>query len=99
MTFVHFYYKGKTQRLYFDESNNYMLERLNHPRIFMYKKELANENTNRIRWILIKRFNKYPENLENHSGFLRCLSPGFDYYMDLNEEDHVYIIRNTFTNQ
>lgn len=32
----------------------------------------------------MKRFNKYPEDLENESGFARVMSPAFDSYIDIN---------------
>jgi hypothetical protein len=51
-----------------------MLEKLTYPRVFLYHKEVEN---NVLSWKLMRRFNKYPEELECDSGFLRVMSPSF----------------------
>ena len=48
-----------------------MLEKLHHPRIFIYEKVTANEGAyNRVQWRLVKRFNKFPQDLENETTFI-----------------------------
>lgn len=53
-----------------------MLEKLGHPRVFLYEKEESRMRRT-IKWRCLRRFSKYPEELENDSGFLRALSPSF----------------------
>lgn len=54
-----------------------MLEKLNHPRVFLFYKEIV-PGTNKVKWIFKKRFNKYPQDLENETGFIRVMSPDFE---------------------
>jgi len=76
-----------------------MLERLTHPRIFIYKREVLSETLATVKWMQIKRFNKYPEELENTSGYLRSLSPCFSRYIDINSASMIYVIKDTFTQE
>jgi hypothetical protein len=39
LVFVHPYYLHERQRLYFDTNHQYMLEKLAHPRVFLYERE------------------------------------------------------------
>jgi hypothetical protein len=41
LVFVHPMYHNEKQRIYFDSKNKYMLEKLNHPRVFLYESEEA----------------------------------------------------------
>ena len=68
LTFIHPLNLTEKQRLYFDDSNFYMVEKLNHPKVFIYEKE-EQKNKKLIRWRFLKRFNKFPGQLENESGF------------------------------
>ena len=95
MVFVHPVYTGEKQRLYFDSKNHYMLERLQHPRVFLYEKE-ENRMRGMIKWKCLRRFSKYPEELENESGYLRALSPSFQYYIDINRTLNQFVIKDTF---
>jgi hypothetical protein len=72
-----------------------MLERLTHPRVFLYVKEPSKDGSNFVNWVLHKRFNGFPEDLENDTGFLRVMSPCFEYYIDLNKEEGVFVIKDT----
>lgn len=75
-----------------------MLEKLTHPRVFLYQNDnIYLEGTNKVRWELIKRFSKFPEDLEDNSGFLRCMSPCFTYYIDVNRATNKFVIRDTIT--
>jgi len=76
LVFIHPFYFNDKQRIYFDSSNKYMLEKLGHPRVFLYEKE-ENKMRRTIKWRCLRRFSKYPEELENDSGYLRALSPSF----------------------
>jgi hypothetical protein len=60
-----------------------MLEKLGHPRVFLYEKE-ENKMRRTFKWKCLRRFNKFPEDLENDSGFLRTMSPSFQFFIDLN---------------
>ena len=76
LVFVHPFYFNDKQRIYFDSKNQYMLEKLGHPRVFLYEKEESRMRRT-IKWRCLRRFSKYPEELENDSGNLRALSPSF----------------------
>lgn len=39
---------------------------------------------------------KFPEDLENDSGFLRVLSSSFQYYIDIDKGAKQFVIRDTF---
>jgi len=39
LVFIHPYYQTEKQRIYFDDKNEYMLEKLAHPRVFLYERE------------------------------------------------------------
>lgn len=97
-SFIHPQFLSQHQGLYFSNNTNYMLEKLNHPRVFLFHKEIMH-GTNKVRWNFVKRFNKYPQDLENETGFIRVLSPDFDQYIDINRGDHQFVIRNTLTEQ
>lgn len=73
-----------------------MLEKLNHPRVFLFQKESI-AGTNRVKWNFVKRFNKYPQDLENDTGYIRVMSPDFEQYIDINRGDHQFVIRNSVT--
>lgn len=92
-----FYHKDK-QRIYFDSNNNYMIEKLGHPRVFLYEKE-ENKMRRTVKWKCIRRFSKYPEDLENDSGFIRTLSPTFSLFIDINRTTNQFVIKDTFTMQ
>ena len=64
-SFVHSFYPGKKQRFYFDDINQFMLEKLSHPRVFLYKMDQDTSQGTKIKWHLIKRFAKFPEDLES----------------------------------
>lgn len=72
-----------------------MLEKLTHPRVFLYRKIKKSDTNNKVNWQFIKRFSKFPEDLETNSGFLRCMSPCFKYYIDINRALNVFVIRDT----
>ena len=93
--FIHPVQVGSMQKLYFDKDCNHMLEKLIHPRVFLYVKIKTSDVTNDVSWQLIKRFNGFPEDLENESGFLRVMSPCFQYYIDLNKEENLFVIKDT----
>jgi hypothetical protein len=73
-----------------------MLEKLTYPRVFLYEKILI-EGRGAIQWRLIRRFNKYPADLECDQGPLKVLSPCFSYFVDIDRENNQLIIRDTFT--
>lgn len=50
-----------------------------------------------IKWKLIRRLSKYPEELENDSGFMRTLSPSFLQYIDINKSLNQFVIKDTFS--
>lgn len=97
LQFQHPYYPNQIQSIYFDSKTKYMLEKLNHPRIFLYEKKKAPEAANRVNWSLVKRFSKFPSDLENQSGFLQIMSPCFEYYIDIDRELKKFVIKDTFT--
>jgi len=74
-----------------------MLEKLSHPRVFLYERE-ESKMRRQIRWRCVKRLNKYPEELENESGFLRVLSPSFHKFVTIDRTLNQFIIRDIFTN-
>jgi hypothetical protein len=97
LTFIHPVYHNEKQRLYFDSKNKYMIEKLNHPRVFLYEREdYKNKTQITTKWKCLKRMSKFPEELENDSGFLRVLSPSFQYYIDVDKANKQVLIRDTF---
>lgn len=96
MVFIHPYYMKDKQRLFFDSKNQYMLEKLGHPRVFLYEKE-ENKMRRTFKWKCLRRFNKFPEDLENDSGFLRTMSPSFQFFIDINRSSNLFVIRDSFT--
>ncbi len=95
LNFIHPYYHNDKQRIYFDDKNEYMLEKLGHPRVFLYEKEETRKGR-KTRWRCIRRLNKFPEQLENDSGFLTSFSPSFKCFIDINRRLNQFIIRDTF---
>lgn len=73
-----------------------MLEKLQHPRIFLYQVDLTNEGPS-CKWRLIKRFTKFPHDLENNTGYLQVMSPCFEYYIDIDRALGNFVIRDTIT--
>lgn len=71
-----------------------MLEKLSYPRVFLY--ELEKIEGTRVRPKMLKRFSKYPEDLENENGFLDLLSPSFEYYIDIDRGTNRFVIKDTF---
>jgi len=98
LVFVHPFYQKEKQRIYFDSKNQYMLEKLGHPRVFLYEKE-ENKMKRSVKWKCLRRFNKFPEELENDSGFLRAMSPTFQQFIDIDRQLNRFVIRDTFSLQ
>jgi hypothetical protein len=73
-----------------------MLEKLGHPRVFLYEKE-ENKMKRSIKWKCLRRFNKFPEDLENDSGYLRSMSPSFQQFIDINRTTNEFVIKDTFS--
>lgn len=96
LTFIHPFYQSDKQRIYFDDKNEYMLEKLGHPRVFLYERE-ETKRGRKTRWRCIRRLNKFPEQLENDSGFLTTFSPSFKCYIDINRRLNQFVIRDTLT--
>jgi hypothetical protein len=57
-----------------------MIEKLSHPRVFIYERE-ESKMRRHVKWHCMKRFAKFPEDLENNSGFLRTVSPSFQFFI------------------
>jgi hypothetical protein len=49
-TFIHPYYRGNIQFIYFSQDGEYMYERLFNQRLFIYKKVPPNDGTNKVTW-------------------------------------------------
>jgi hypothetical protein len=45
---------------------------------------------------MLKRFSKYPEDLESVSGYMNVLSPTFDCYIDIDRGTNRFVIKDTF---
>ena len=73
-----------------------MLEKLNSPKILLYERVL-DVGYGYDHWRVIKRFGKYPQDLDSWAGPLRVLSPEFNYYLDINRETNLFMIRETMT--
>jgi hypothetical protein len=43
------------------------------------------------------RFNKFPEELESDSGYLRIFTPCFSYFIDIERGENIFVIRDSFT--
>jgi len=41
--------------------------------------------------------NKFPEHLENDSGYLRSFSSDFKFYIDINRRINQFVIKDTLT--
>ena len=95
--FIHPFYEAERQRLYFDCDNNYMIEKLSHPRVFLYGKEDGKSLGGLLKWKCIRRLHKFPEELENDSGFLRVISPSLQLMLGIDRTMNQFIIRDTFT--
>jgi len=50
-----------------------------------------------VQWRLLKRFKKYPADLEYEKGPLRVLSPCYSLYLDIKRDTNEFVIRDTFT--
>src|SRR5438270_97220 len=88
-------YKGKPQSFYFNSKNDYMLEKIANTGVFLYRKERPSLATTDVNWVQVMRFNKFPEELESESGYLRVMSPCFDYYIDIQKDANVFVIKDT----
>lgn len=87
ISFYHHVYPNMHHRIYFNDNTQYMLEKLPYPRIFLYEKvEILGESN--VQWRLLRRFNKYPADLESDEGPLKVLSPCFSLFMDLDRADN-----------
>lgn len=93
--FVHPLYLKEKQKLYFDIRNEFMLEKLTYPRVFLYQKD--NNVKGNTHWKLLKRFSKFPNDLESDSGELRVMSPTFQFYIDVCRTTNMFVIRDTMT--
>jgi hypothetical protein len=96
LEFYHPVYPGSQQEFYFDTNANFMLEMLTAPKVSIYKK---NQKPGKVecKWEFVRRIEKYPYFLENNSGFLRAMSPCFSRYLDLNKEQKMFVVKDTFT--
>ena len=84
-SFIHSLYPNEHQRIFFDDNTKFMLEKLTYPRVFLYEK-IQIEGRGIIQWRLIRRFNKFPADLEGDQGPMKVLSPCFQYFVDIDRE-------------
>lgn len=61
-TFVHPFYKGQEQFLYFSDTTDLMIERLANQRVFLYRKTPLNTG-NHVRFDMVHRFHDFPLDL------------------------------------
>jgi hypothetical protein len=74
-----------------------MIEKVLNGKVVLYEKEKMNAITNDVKWNQVMRFNKFPEELESDSGFLRVMTPCFMYYIDIDRAEKIFIIRDTIS--
>lgn len=72
-----------------------MIEKIANTRVFLYKREKLSAASTDCNWTLVRRFNKFPEELESESGFLRVMSPCFEYYIDIQKDENIFVIKDT----
>lgn len=73
-----------------------MLEKLSIPCAFIYKRE---KNYVKTRFIQVKRFLKYPEELDSPNSYMRVMSPSYCYYIMIDKKHNQFVIKDTFTNR
>ena len=93
-TFVHPYYNGEYQRIYFSDDLNYMLERLQNQRVFFYRR-VETLVPGEIQWRLIRRIKQFPMDLSECTFVNYLFSPNLQYYLDYDKDDNIFLIKRT----
>ncbi len=75
-----------------------MLEILNNPRVYLYKKEEKVSKKN-IEWSCIRKFDRFPFEIENGSCFLRCMAPSFRFMLDVDQKSKEFVVKDVMTMQ
>ena len=76
-----------------------MLEIVDNLRVILYKRQEDKNIKKQVKWEFVKRFDRYPFDLETTEGFIRCLSPSFKNLIDVDLKNKDFIIRNAMSMQ
>lgn len=88
------------QYLFFDSEMDYMLERLAHARVFLYKKVRGKDrSSNRVEWKLAHRFTQFPVDLADLTEYPYIFSPNFKKYIDVDRKAKLFMIRHSETQE
>eukprot|EP00347_Sterkiella_histriomuscorum_P009906 403339425 len=99
MVFYHPVMSEKNQRIFFDSNLFFMLEIIDNLRVVLYRKIEDKQIKKNVTWELVKRFERYPFDLETQEGFIRCLSPSFKNLIDVDLKNKDFIVRNAISMQ
>lgn len=74
-----------------------MIEIIDNLRVILYRRREDKQIKKQIQWEIVKRFERYPFDLETTEGFIRCLSPSFKNLIDVDLKNKDFIVRNAFS--
>lgn len=97
LRFVHPYYNGIMQHIYFSADLTYMLERLKYDRSFLYVRK--DEPDGSVQWMFRHRFSELPNDLMHITQYPFIFSPNFTRYIDIDNSHNHFIIRDTLNNE
>ncbi len=100
-SFVFPFYAGTLQHMFFSSDLEYMYERLENQREFLYKKVPLNEPSNptRVKWEIVHRFTSFPQDLLENTEHPFILSPDFTQYLDVDRKGKKFMIKDSFTQE
>ncbi|CDW84531.1 wd-40 repeat protein [Stylonychia lemnae] len=93
--FIHVIFQSEPfQRIYISDDLEYMIERLQNQRVFMYR-AIKSATEGQIKWVIIRRIKQFPKDISDFSGYNYLFSPNLQYYLDFDFNDACYQIKKT----
>jgi hypothetical protein len=97
-SFIHPYYMGQTQQIFFNSNLNIMVERLTDNRVIMYERRDIPACPGEVKWVFIKRFKDFPQRIGS-GNTLDVMCPDFSKYIDIEFENMSFQIKDSKTEE
>lgn len=76
-----------------------MFERLVNNRLFLYQKIKSGDGSNNVTWHQVHRLTDIPDDLLSKCQYPYIFSPDFSMYLDVDRKNHLFSIKDTYTNK
>lgn len=97
LSFIHPFYGGKLQNIFFSQDLGYMFEHLVNERYLLYKR--VDGAGNKVTWQQVHRFTNYPTDITRMARIPFIFSKDFSMYLDVDRKNKKFMIRDSFTQE